>query len=329
MKKLILLLSISLLGTGFLSAEREFQSVLNNGMARWSMVSLGFTSSDAFEIIVTDNDTLINDVLYRKIYYNFFPRCFADHTDWQNYIPDVNNDRNIMPHCNLFIRESEDASRLYIFDMEKNTEIVVFDLNLEVGDEFVFILPWWWGWGFYNGKTAAYVDSVFIKDGLKHISFDRYLWSGINNYMKLMFIEGVGPNIGITTQISSMTGHSMVNCFSNDVLFYRYERRITLQSDFFYYHPFSCGCSLGSNVFEIDRENCNVWLESGNLIIACKEIQNAQVSIYSVLGRYCFSGSFSGLQQISIPTTHLPRGVYTLRVRDKDTNRVYAGRIIL
>ena len=311
MKKLILLLSISLLYTGFLSAEREFQSVLNNGMARWSMVNFASTTFYSHDVIVADRDTLINGVLYRKIYH--CPEGFLSNTDWQNHMPNINHLRY---DSNRFIRENENASRLYVFDTRKNTEIVIFDLNLEVGDKFVFT--------YFNKRfgirreVITHVDSVFIKYGLKHISFDYYFDSScFIDEMKLTFIEGVGPNIGIEDPAEWWWTLLRVNCFQNDFLFYIVDHWLAC-----------CGCRW-VNMPKIYENSCSVWLENGSLKISCELFQDTHVSIYDIFGRRQFNESFSNLQHLSIPTAHFPRGVYVLRVFDKNTNRTYTNKIIL
>jgi len=325
MKKLILilfslLLCLSSYGYDVTIAQEEeytrppFKSVLNNGMARWSMLH-GSTHIWGSHDIIVYNDTLINGLLYKKIYEHstFF---VESNEEWKNYEHYLIHHRDTYIG-NLFIRESEDVSRLYIFDATRNEEFLISDLNLQVGDLFVgSIFSRWWS----SITVSAYVDSVFVKDGLKHVQLDFYLPFNRYGYGKLTFIEGIGPSTGIIhSEISPF------NCFQNDILFYQSE---VFSYPLFGYH---CGwrCTYGANLKEIDSENCTVQVESGNLIIACNTFQDVQVTITNMHGQHFLNTRFSELQNISISVDNFPRGVYVLRVFDISTNRFYTTKIIL
>ena len=303
MKKLILLLYLSLLGVG-LNAQQQYKSVLNNGIARWSNLVIGTHVYGSFEIVIGNSDTLINNILYKKIhdvgqYMNYEGRSinFESDTEWQNYIPEYYPS----PNNYYFIRESEDASKLYMYDTYKNEEILIFDLDLEVGDPFFGI-----------GFMPVYVDSVYIKDGLKHVQFDCFVY-----HRKLTFIESVGPNVGIYYIVWAPM---MVNCFQNELLFYK--------NDIF--PEYHCGWQDPyDGLVKINYEDFNIQIESGNLIISCETLQNVQVVIDNIQGQRCFDKSFSGLQNLSIPIANFSKGVYILRVFDKNTNKQYTSKIIL
>ena len=322
MKKLILLLNLTLLCAG-LNAQQQYQSVLNNGMARWSMIG-GGTDIESFGIVVADNDTLISDVLYKKIYIEqCYPRVvFKNNADWQNYVPEFRREDEIRMHPYIFIRESEDASKMYIryrdtwYDYNTGTwhdmdeEYLIFDLNLEVGDSFILT-------NFY-GRPTTFVDSVYVKNGLKHVQLDWGVRSPAIGWESLTFIEGVGPNTGIMQ--SFYRDNHTVNCFQNEILFYKDDKLCD-------YH---CGYQESFNkITKITIEDCIIQVETGNLIISCNEIQNVQVIIYDMFGQSCFNSNFSGQQQFLIPILDFSKGIYVLRVFDKNTKKVCTNKIIL
>jgi hypothetical protein len=77
---------------------------------------------------------------------------------------------------------------LYFEGLSGNEEILIMDMNLNVGDTF-----------FIHNSSTNYtlVDSVFYDAGLKHIRLDYSQFvqsaSGFQE-IPLMFIEGIGPN---------------------------------------------------------------------------------------------------------------------------------------
>lgn len=80
------------------------------------------------------------------------------------------------------IREELNTGRLWYKRPSHNTEILIMDMTLALGDTFEIDAGHW-----------VMVDSVFYLDNRKVIRFD--MDSGW--YEKIMFIEGVGPNISI------------------------------------------------------------------------------------------------------------------------------------
>ena len=313
----IFIMLLCVCASNIFAQETQYKSVLNNGMARWSYLYGGTTIYGSYDVFVNhpminNNDTLINGLLYKKIYIDGYANAFENNTEWQNYMLNVYSNFD----TSNFIRESEDASKLYVFYtyLSVAEEILIYDLNLEVGDPYVLTI--------YSGtykfpEDTIYVDSVYIKDGLKHIQLDYFVYF-FEYSEKLTFIEGVGPNVGIS-EIGCSPRH-MVNCFQNDIHFYKNE----------HFHEFPCGCDgFGDKVENIDYENCKIWTESGNLIISCEKFQNVQIIINNVYGQCCLSKSFSEAQNISIFITNFPKGIYILKILDKNTNQQYTTKIIL
>ena len=107
----------------------------------------------------------------------------------------------------LFLMESGDRSRLYLRYPDDTVAHLLMDLNLQAGDT----LPV----HFRNGTdTLAVVDSVYYKDGIKHLrtsltlAFSGYVGVKAPNDtthnetqaevpVPLTLIEGVGPNWGL------------------------------------------------------------------------------------------------------------------------------------
>lgn len=88
------------------------------------------------------------------------------------------------------IREDTTNGKTWYYSFWTQSEKIIMDLSLQLNDTF-FIYPSW------MDSIPAVVDSVFLINGKKHIRFDFPLYGFIT---KFEFIEGTGPNAGITYQ---------------------------------------------------------------------------------------------------------------------------------
>jgi hypothetical protein len=79
------------------------------------------------------------------------------------------------------LRPDSINSKLWYIAPNETEEVLIFDLSLQKGDDFVF--------NYYTSK----VDSVYYINGLKYIEFEATTdWDE-----KIRFIEGVGPNLSL------------------------------------------------------------------------------------------------------------------------------------
>jgi hypothetical protein len=89
-----------------------------------------------------------------------------------------------------YIREDTASGKAWYYSVFSNAEKMIMDLSLQLGDTFMIYEPW--------DSIPAIVDSVYFTSSGKHIRFDiTVIW---NDTIKFEFIEGVGPNAGITYQ---------------------------------------------------------------------------------------------------------------------------------
>lgn len=295
----IFLLSILYLN-GF--AEEQYKSILNNGMARWSILFEVADGFGSYDLIVNENDTLINELSYKKIYVEYLADPFDNNKEWQNHIPQE------YWELSCYVRESEDASKLYLWDADKEKETLIFDLDLTLGEKFTL--------SEFYGSEEITVDSIYIKDELKYVQLN-YDCRTFMNTEKLTFIEGVGPNTGITNLWNEYT---LVNCFQNDLLFYKNDD----------YSEYQCGWQMkGNKLEETDYKNWNVKIEENTMIISLDINQNIQIVISNIHGQQHFKKEFSNLQYLSIPLTNFSNGIYLLTVFDNNTGKLYTKKIIL
>lgn len=88
-----------------------------------------------------------------------------------------------------YFREDNASGQLHYRPLTGNTDILVYDISLEVGD--VIELPARWCDGQNNDQ--AEVVSVSEVDGLRQLVFDREVGEG-DLCQTLTFLEGVGPS---------------------------------------------------------------------------------------------------------------------------------------
>jgi hypothetical protein len=61
---------------------------------------------------------------------------------WKKYIPNW-NPWELFYWEHYYIRESADASKLYLYNAQENEEYLISDISLQKGDEFYFLNKIW------------------------------------------------------------------------------------------------------------------------------------------------------------------------------------------
>jgi hypothetical protein len=304
-KNLFLFLFLSF-GLGInLNAQQQYKHCLDDGVVKWSIAAEVIDAGLQSKEYVSYGDTLINGILYKKIYEENFRQTSFNGSDakWINYIPDYNWMRNI------FIRESEDASKLYARDIYK--EFLISDLNLQKGDEFR--IPG------YSGDFSALVDSVYTKEGLKHVQLDFVVKLGYQ-YRKLIFIEGVGPNVGIYYFMGF--DEYVLSCFQNQTLFYKYERSE--------YSDYPCGyCYSSVSISDISGNDYSLIIKKDKIEINFLDNTDKQISIYDISGRLLYSEDFFAESHVIIPNVVSSKGVYLLKIFKKNSGKTDTHKFII
>ncbi len=169
MKHITILLNLILV-VNFLNAQ-DYENLFGSESTYWSMTygNLWGTSSTEHHII---GDTIIDDKSYEII---------NGYEGGDGIIG--------------FIRQDSLSEKAWYRNNQTTEEILIMDLSLELGDS-LFIQ------GVWNGSHKHYiVDSVYIKDGRKHIQFDFPInISHIQYTEKFTLIEGVVSNMGFRYQ---------------------------------------------------------------------------------------------------------------------------------
>ena len=314
MKKLILVIAfIFAIGTSKAQDSVVYKSVLGDSIAEWYMLQLVTSGGEGItkKYTVSTEDTIIlSDTIY-NIY-----RCNDD------FIPEgchgFQGFPNDFTNYDKYIRESEDRSKLYFRTSLSNSETLLMDLNLEVGDT-VDTETWIWNNVSYNDHPIV-VDSVYYFDGKKHIRTNYYISmrpiAGSFVYDTLKFIEGMGPSFGITYIPSIMlAGDSyykyVIICYYRDDI--REYSRLNSTMMSCYVSWFFDGINEANDISVSLYPNP----VKDKLFITDLTAEEHTIQIISPIGAIIKTIKTLG-PEIEIDLNGLPNGVYNIRISNRN-----------
>lgn len=103
------------------------------------------------------------------------------------------------------VREDANTGKVWYTDIYNNAEKLIMDMGLSLGDTYEF-----------KQSIFGEVDSVFYLEGRKIIRFDlETQWDE-----PVMFIEGVGPNIGMFYPVDEYDSHYAACKYNQEMLVY-------------------------------------------------------------------------------------------------------------
>lgn len=277
MKKLLL---ISLFITSlFEVVNAQYLPVLISNKTTFRVIA-GLLDNTMTGKIDIQGDTTISGIIYKITWYQ----------------SDDNN-----PEIYGFTRQNAENSKLYYFDINSQTEYLVMNLDLEVGDEFSYINTS--DCENIQGNNIAKVVSVEIIDGRKQLTFDK-LGGGDFYCDSLKFIEGFGPNTSIFFQHPfGALAYKSCRKLENDVLSYP-----TSPIDF-------CGNPTNTvEHFDTDKITIAPNPFSNQLII--KTEINTKINIYTSTGILKFH-TVSNVENAEINTTDWEIGIYYVLISGK------------
>lgn len=286
---ILLALLISLLNFG----QGNYKSFIHSGLTKW----LYYSPQDGCSMDEVDayGDTIINQTTYKKLWDIYFvPQSpyINVNQQWRDYT-------QFTGLTNTFIRQSSDSSKLYLLDGTTNEEYLIADMNLTVGDEFIF-----------PKLGSGTVVNIFYKNGLKNIQFNmNSQWNG------LTIIEGVGLNTHFKSLFTNFGGYpyNYLICYSNS-------------SYFFNIHDI-CGCVDTENV-EIKEDEYNINRQSDLVEISFDSMSQLTWEVFDIYGRGILKSNKVNQQSILIPISDLKSGIYLLRIYNLE-NKEYASLKII
>jgi hypothetical protein len=125
-------------------------------------------------------DTLINDLIYTKVYAYHFLQINPDYGECPPYLVDTNYYLS-----NIFIREDTLLQKVYKYFPEQDTDGLLFDFSLNIHDTLKY-------YGYQSGSIVITIDTIIniiTGDGIERKQF-------FTNYGSSNYIEGIGGNQG-------------------------------------------------------------------------------------------------------------------------------------
>ncbi|MEM9548775.1 MAG: T9SS type A sorting domain-containing protein [Bacteroidota bacterium] len=272
-KRLLRIISLMFFLTNSGVTYSQYNSVFGGISTEWNYMTMYcdaiFTDTYAFE-----KDTLVDGVMYKKV-----------------------------KDLGLF-RESDNKDELWYKAVNSGEEILLMNLNLEVGDIFEI-------------NSATYeVESILVMNDRKVVQFN-YTPLNCGVYEKLRFVEGLGPNLGFQFMLDDdVENLRLIRCHSKDE-----------ETDLYFEDWFGEDCLLEElSVSEISEFNFRAFPVPfrEKLNLEFEKSGNRAISIFDLFGGMVYYNT-SYSKSLNLDTGHLKSGLYFLKIED-DSGR--ASRLI-
>lgn len=293
MKTVILKIGLSLFLMVQLNvATAQYQSLFGDTQTSWNIIK-GNMWGIGTDSLVTVSDTTINSLNYKKILYY-----------------DISSSNAQIEPIVGFLREDSFQGKAWYFNTTDTTEQLIMDLSLSIADTFYV----GGSWNAYPGYHP--VDSIWIESGRKHVRLDLVnSYGAVGHNDKVIFIEGVGTNIGIgyqdvyyadnfpyllcaykNTDLVYQNAHPefMGNCNYTTVGVDDYPERSALK---IYPNP----SSAGEVTIEYKNENSKYLT----------------VAIYSNNGKLMLSQQTTSFENTRVNTHDFPAGIYFISIQNE------------
>lgn len=270
MKRTILLIVIVLMIASLFA--QPYQSIFYKDTTKWISFEC-IIDINLYNLSSVYNDTIINSKEYKMI--DEIQICDPNHHTKSG-----------------FIREDTLTGKVWFkpnFEAEYDKdEFLIMDLGLQVGDTFKFTTS-----TYLQKQIELLVDSIYYEDSRKIIQFEPYY-----NYCMsvLCFVEGVGPNNGISYSNESLERNALIFKYHNDQLVYT--------SDNYDIVGYYDNCGVGVDIL---KEQIFFNIQSvGDLevdLLIHENQQLIQLTVYNINGKQVYSRTLSqGNNQICLNT---------------------------
>jgi hypothetical protein len=272
---------------------QSYKSIFGHNSTSWEIVAtnLDVLTKDSVSV---DGDTVFNSKMYKKIY---------------SYYPTYSN------MLRGFLREDTIAGKVWYYSLSDNTEKLIMNMSLNVGDS-VYLHIWPdTGW--------VSVESVYYDLGRKYILLNTNFSNGNGWGEKLLYIEGVGTNRGIQFLSTTMNTSPYLLCsYKDNELIYTNS------------NPNFNGCYLISSKVNDFQNNDFSYLifpnpTSCDAILKLNNSDNQQytLDLYDFYG-VKISEYETNSTSMMITRGALDAGVYFYKLYNKSNLKYYFGKII-
>lgn len=248
---------------------QNYLSLFGDSSTTWDVVLHGFCDAVCSQTITVTGDTTINSDTYKVI----------------SGLPG-------------FVREDTVLGKAWFYDTYYDTEFLVMDLGLSLGDSFMI-------YNYFNEVELFSVDSVYYVSNKKHIRLTA--WTDICSLTeKITFIEGSGTTASFAYQ-RGLNGNSV----SSSMLCHHKNGVKVSGNILFNDICYECSVGIGEN----DETAVDVSIFPNptydNLTIKVKGLiwGNLNLTIYDLVGNVIHSQSLTG-SMTTINVSDLSTGIY-------------------
>lgn len=269
--------------------------------AEWNVSQVSSTACKHIKYVINGADTTVQSKTYHKI-----TKTEVSYAQFTNGTCDYNSIVNVVTDYAGAIRNDSLAKKVYYVIPNTNTDTLLFDFSLNVGDTIKTYIA-----TTCSNRKVLVIDSVLV-GGIYHKR-----WNTTECYFggqNVQFIEGVGSNLGLIERIPSLGIYNTIgtlNCFSKNT-----------QS--LYPTSSSSNCPLITSVKNYNSEiNEQVFINSFNKTINIKQESYSYKNyiIYSTTGSIISKGNIDS-SNVMISLNEAIDGIYFISLSGKEKTLV-------
>ena len=268
--------------------SQSYLSIFGDSSTTWDIILYGYCDAICSQTVVVTNDTTVGSNTYKVI----------------SGLPG-------------FVREDTVQGKAWFYDTYYNTEYLVMDLGLNLGDTFNI-------YDFSNMAFPFIVDSVYFVNSLKHVRLDAWTTMCALNE-KITFIEGSGTTASFSYQ-RDLNGN-----FVSSYMLCHHKNGVSVAGNILF-NDACYICDVGgideSSSYSISLKIFPNPFSFSTTLESNEHFKNAIFTIHSVTGQKVKKiNNFSG-QKIKLYRDNLQSGIYFIRLT-QDNNSIMTGKLII
>lgn len=216
---------------------------------------------------------------------------------------------NTVPVYKGAIREDVNNKKVFIVPPSANSEQLLYDFNMQVGDTLKGYLA--------SGIPPSMPDTVISIDSVLVGNNSRKRWK-INPYYQIYFIEGIGSTYGLVERSPGRMmdlGTHNIACFKqNDITLYLNTSITT--------------CNLITSVNSVEKNSTSIKafpnpFSTHTTLQTDKLFKDATLTVYNSFGQQVRQLTNISGQTVVLPREHLASGLYFIRLTQD--NKIFSA----
>lgn len=279
-KLYLLTLAFILTATPEKSFAQNYLSLFGNNSTTWDIILHGYCDAVCSQTITVTGDTTINTETYKVI----------------SGLPG-------------FVREDTVQGKAWFYDTNNNTEYLVMNLGLNLGNNFII-------YDYFNIGHPFAVDSVYYVNNKKYLRLNAGTAMCVLQE-KITFIEGTGTTASFHYQ-RDLNG----NYVSSSMLCHHKDGVKVAGNILFNDYCYECSIGIAENTSTPTKVNLFPNPTHDQLTIEIKDFipNKFNVTIYNLLGNKVYSQCLSD-PLTTIKVSNLNSGIYYTVVGDSNFDR--------